>query len=110
MQQVNVEALIEQIKAELRAEMIRPRYENPHWSEIKQLILESFPNLPTYGHYQIINGLSPVVRYMFGLNQIKHINAEQAKAVKEAVKLLIVAARKNAERQILKNVEGGNTP
>jgi len=84
--------LREELRAELASEAPKVRRENPHWEAIKQLVVASYPDKRTYEHYQIISGLSPVVRHIFGLNQIKHISEEQAEAVKAALGHLLRAA------------------
>ncbi|WP_080833269.1 hypothetical protein [Cohnella massiliensis] len=72
MNNAELAALKETLKAEIMAEIkaespVKIVRDTTAWDGVKQLIIDAYPHKRTFEHYQIISGLSPVIRYIFGV-------------------------------------------
>ncbi|KGE20581.1 hypothetical protein [Paenibacillus wynnii] len=82
------EELKAQLKKDLQEEQVQPSYSSD-WEKIKAMVEDKFSD--TYGpyRYQIIQGLSAVIRCGVGISQIRYLHGDAGKQAVEMVSEII---------------------
>lgn len=96
-----LEALKEQIKAELLREMqksSRIRAPRP-WDEIKEMILPRLKDYETYDQYQIISAISTIMRHTLGISQVVNLSFEDMPKAQKIVESILDIMEKHKTEQ-----------